>query len=161
MELKKYFSLAVQLTSSLTVKYKQKLVINLHTGCITHFFASFAYILIPHDYSPWFIRPTPLVTSQTVLYDIRKDSAKLYSSFLWVLFKCTAVNIMLLLYSVYLKKVLEIISFASQTCITHNQYTAKVSTLSACGAATMGWWVSNGAFIFKGGHIQDVTFLDP
>lgn len=68
---------------------------------------------------------------------------------------------MLLLYSTYLKKVLEIISSALQTCITHNQHTAKVSTLLACGAATLGWWVSNGAFIFKGGHIQDETFLDP
>ena len=68
---------------------------------------------------------------------------------------------MLLLYSVYLKKVLEIISFASQTCIMHNQFTAKVSTLLACGAATMGWWVPNGAVIFKGGDIQDETFLDP
>jgi hypothetical protein len=49
-----------------------------------------------------------------------KDSAQHYSNFLRVLFKCTAVNIMLLLHSAYLKKVLEMISFGSQTCITPN-----------------------------------------
>jgi len=45
---------------------------------------------------------------------------------------------MLLLYSVYLKKVMEMISFASQTFITQNQHNAKVSTLLACGAASLG-----------------------